>query len=64
MPAGPAAATPSLADEEGVPAGADTQAAIDGLLRQATGCWATGDPARFLPLHSQRVLDEIAGIGA
>ncbi len=63
-PVGPPVATPSLADEEGVPAGADTQAAIDGLLRQATGCWATGDPARFLALHSQRVLDEIAGMGA
>jgi hypothetical protein len=47
---------PSLAETEGVPAGADVEEAIDSLLRQATGCWATGDPGRFLPLHSQLVL--------
>lgn len=43
-------------DEEG---DADVAAAIDDLLRQATGCWAAGDPARFLALHSGEVLDRL-----
>ena len=47
-----------LAEQPGVPPGGPEEA-IDALLRQATGCWATGDPARFLPLHSQRVIDEL-----
>lgn len=57
---GQPAATP-LAEPlpEGTPAGADVEAAIESLLRQATGCWATGDPARFLALHSQATLDGI-----
>ncbi len=65
LPVGPESvgtpgATPVLgADlERGVPAGADVEEAIDSLLRQATGCWATGDPTLFLPLHSQQVLFE------
>ena len=62
VPVGPAA-TPSLPAAEGTPAGADVEAAIDALLRQATGCWATQDPARFLALHSQRAIELIEAGG-
>jgi hypothetical protein len=31
----------------------DTAKAIDDLLDQMTSCWATGDPARFLPLLTE-----------
>jgi hypothetical protein len=55
-----AAATPSVALQEGVADASTLEDEIDALLRQATGCWATGDPARFLPLHSQRALADIA----
>jgi len=57
---GQPAATP-LAEPvpEGTPAGADVEAAIESLLRQATGCWATGEPGRFLALHSQVALDQV-----
>jgi hypothetical protein len=41
-PAGGTAGTPT----------ADVTAQIDTLLKQMTACWATGDPARFLPLLS------------
>jgi hypothetical protein len=66
-----AAATPvaevtpvtGVAAQEGLSEGADAEEAIDSLLRQANGCWATGDPARFLALHSDRVIDEIAFVG-
>lgn len=51
--ASPEADAPS--DEQAAAA----EAAIDDLLAQATGCWATGDPTRFLPLHGSEVLDEI-----
>lgn len=54
-----AAATPTLAQDEGVASGADVGAAIDTLLRQASGCWATQDPTRFLALHSQQVLTDL-----
>ena len=30
--------------------------AIETLLQQAVGCWAAGDPARFLALHSSEAL--------
>ena len=63
MPAASPVATPGVAIQEGVPQGAGPEEAIDALLRQATGCWATGDPARFLPLHSQRALEEVAAFG-
>jgi hypothetical protein len=43
--------------------GEDAEAAIDSLLRQANGCWATGDPTRFMALHSMRVIGEIGFIG-
>lgn len=48
--------------QEGLPIGESTDDAIDALLAQATACWATGDPARFLPLHSERVISELAAI--
>lgn len=49
--------------QEGLSEGAEAEEAIDSLLRQANGCWATGDPTRFLALHSNQVVDEIAFIG-
>ncbi len=52
-----------VAAQEGLSEGADAEEAIDSLLRQANGCWATGDPTRFLALHSVRVIDEISFIG-
>lgn len=52
-----------VAAQEGLSEGADAEEAIDSLLRQANGCWATGDPTRFLALHSVRVIDELAFIG-
>jgi hypothetical protein len=52
-----------VAAQEGLSEGEDAEEAIDSLLRQANGCWATGDPTRFLALHSLRVIDEISFIG-
>ncbi len=52
-----------VAAQEGLSEGADAEQAIDSLLRQANGCWATGDPTRFLALHSLRVIEEIAFVG-
>jgi hypothetical protein len=52
-----------VAAQEGLSEGADAEEAIDSLLRQANGCWATGDPARFLALHSDRVMQEITFVG-
>lgn len=52
----PAAATPVAAPADGEPASDEVEAAIAALLREASGCWATQDPARFLPLHSQAVV--------
>lgn len=49
-----------VAAQEGLAEGADAEDAIDSLLRQANGCWATGDPTRFLALHSEMVIQEIA----
>ena len=49
-----------VAAQEGLAEGADAEEAIDSLLRQANGCWATGDPTRFLALHSNQVIQEIA----
>ena len=62
-PVAEAAAVSGVAAQEGLSEGADADEAIDGLLRQANGCWATGDPTRFLALHSLRVIDEISFIG-
>lgn len=53
-PVGPPAASPTAG--EGMPAGAEVEAAIDDLLLQATACWGTQEPARFLPLHSRGLL--------
>lgn len=53
-------ATPeSGSDEEKADSreGEDIEAEIDGLLGQLTACWATGDPARFLPLWSEDFRD-------
>ncbi|CAA9537245.1 MAG: hypothetical protein AVDCRST_MAG49-437 [uncultured Thermomicrobiales bacterium] len=70
--ASPAAGTPG-AGEAGsatpAPAAAigtdeDPEAAIDDLLSQLTACWATGDPARILPLFSPQLLDELTGGGS
>ena len=55
--------TSGVAAQEGLSEGADAEAAIDSLLRQANGCWATGDPTRFMALHSLRVIEEISFIG-
>jgi hypothetical protein len=52
-----------VAAQEGLSEGADAEDAIDSLLRQANGCWATGDPTRFLALHSNRVVEEIGFLG-
>jgi len=52
-----------VAAQEGLSEGADAEEAIDSLLRQANGCWATGDPTRFLALHSNQVVAEIAFVG-
>lgn len=61
--AGPAPPASGVAAQEGLSEGADAEEAIDSLLRQANGCWATGDPTRFMALHSVSVIDEINFIG-
>ncbi|MGH2617926.1 MAG: hypothetical protein ACRDJC_22075, partial [Thermomicrobiales bacterium] len=62
-PVAEAPAVTGVAAQEGLSEGADAEQAIDSLLRQASGCWATGDPTRFLALHSQRVIEEITFVG-
>ena len=52
-----------VAAQEGLSEGADAEEGLDSLLRQANGCWATGDPARFLALHSNRVIEEVSFLG-
>lgn len=52
-----------VAAQEGRASASDPQEAIDALLRQATGCWATGEPTRFLPLHSEEVISELSILG-
>lgn len=66
--AAPAAATPvapaaGVGAQEGAPQSADAQEAIDALLREATGCWATGEPGRFLALHTSEALSELVAFG-
>jgi hypothetical protein len=61
--AGPPTPATGVAAQEGLSEGADAEEAIDSLLRQANGCWATGDPTRFMALHSLGVIDEISFIG-
>ncbi|MBA2278503.1 MAG: hypothetical protein H0W06_12155 [Chloroflexia bacterium] len=41
----------------------DPEEAIDALLVELTACWATGDPARVLPLFSQVFLDDLVASG-
>ena len=62
-PVAPEESVSGVAAQEGLSEGADVEEAIDSLLRQANGCWATGDPSRFLALHSDKVIEEIAFVG-
>jgi hypothetical protein len=49
-----AEATPGSGQPPSAPtASASTDEQIDALVGQLTACWATGDPARFLPLWSE-----------
>lgn len=50
-------ATPIGEEEDEALEEASLEIEIDGLLGQLTACWATGDPARFLPLWSQDFRD-------
>lgn len=59
----PVAPAAGVGAQEGLPEGADAQAAIDALLREATGCWATGEPGRFLALHTDEALSELVVFG-
>jgi hypothetical protein len=52
-----------VAAQEGYSEGSQIEGEIDGLLRQAGGCWATGDPERFMALHSQGLLSQLAAMG-
>jgi hypothetical protein len=45
-------ASPTAASGGATPESSDVTGQIDTLLKQLTACWATGDPARFLPLLS------------
>jgi hypothetical protein len=62
-PIAPAPPGTGVAAQEGLSEGADAAEAIDNLLRQANGCWATGDPTRFLALHSDEVIQQLAFVG-
>jgi hypothetical protein len=62
-PAATPVASLGVGAQEGRAPVADPEEAIDRLLRQGTGCWATGDPTRFLPLHSREVLAELGLLG-
>jgi len=57
----PAAASPTSPPE--APAGDDVVRALETLLAEATACWGTGDPARFLPLHSREVIAALTTSG-
>jgi hypothetical protein len=61
--AAPTAPAAGVAAQEGLSEGADAEEAIDSLLQQVNGCWATGDPTRFMALHGLGVIDEISFIG-
>lgn len=41
----------------------NTTDAVDGVLSQLSACWATGDPARVLPLFSATFLKELVSLG-
>ncbi|MGI8476622.1 MAG: hypothetical protein ACR2OO_09665 [Thermomicrobiales bacterium] len=55
----PASAEGAATPEAG--AQGDVQAQIDGLLSQMSACWATGDPAKFLPLLSKGFQTQFLG---
>jgi hypothetical protein len=42
---------------------AEVEKGIDGLLDQLTACWATGDPARFLPLLTDQYAQSLLNAG-
>ena len=52
-----------VAAQEGLATATDPEEAVDRVLAQGTACWATRDPARFLPLHSRRVLSDLSLVG-
>lgn len=41
----------------------NTTQAVDNLLSQLSACWATGDPARVLPLFSASFLNDLISLG-
>lgn len=62
LPGTPAAEVPpvsGVAAQEGLSDAAETELAVDGLLGQANGCWATGDPQSFLALHTDAVVQQL-----
>ena len=54
--------TPSAAAEIGT--AAEPEEAISDLVSQLNACWATGDPARVIPLFSDAFIDGATGGGA
>jgi len=60
--AGSGSSSSGITAQEGLPKGETADKSIDSLLAQATGCWATGDPARFLALHSSEALADISSV--
>jgi hypothetical protein len=62
VPGTPGAVAPpvsGVAAQEGLSDSAKAEAAVDGLLGQANGCWATGDAQSFLALHSDDIVQEL-----
>jgi hypothetical protein len=62
LPGTPEAEAPresGVTAQEGLSDVAETEMAVDGLLGQANGCWATGDPQSFLALHSDAVVQQL-----
>ncbi|MGH2530783.1 MAG: hypothetical protein ACRDJW_00625 [Thermomicrobiales bacterium] len=49
------------ADQQASPAATGVEAEIDALLDQMTACWATGEPAQFLPLVTDEYQEFLAG---
>jgi hypothetical protein len=62
LPGTPAAQVPpasGVTAQEGLSDVAEIELAVDGLLGQANGCWATGDPQSFLTLHTDAVIQQL-----
>jgi hypothetical protein len=62
LPGTPSAEVPAASGvtaQEGLSDTAEAEMAVDRLLGQANGCWATGDPQSFLALHSDAVIQEL-----